>query len=346
MHPKHVTSRSRTPCPRLPALATFFLTLLLTSCQESEKEDKNRDRKKTENSSSSSQSTPLIRIETQRPLMGTLFRITSHARNPQAGYEAMEEALDLAEDLAERATDYHPDSELNQLTKAPLHSPTKVSPLLFELLLLSQKIAQQTEGLFDPTYGPLTQLWRETKRLGITPSQAELSDARERCGIQHLRFNEAQKTITLLRSDLQLDLGGIAKGFAADLIFDHLVNPPPGKNGWNIGLRSFRLTPTSTLTLKNCAVSTSGDLFQNITADGQKYSHLIDPKTGLGLTTRRSASVILPQAKLTDPLATAACLTDNPKSLLKHYPKASIRVLYENPDQGPKTPPITTGLFE
>ncbi|MFT6240982.1 MAG: thiamine biosynthesis lipoprotein [Akkermansiaceae bacterium] len=76
-------------------------------------------------------------------------------------------------------------------------------------------------------------------------------------------------------------------------------------------------------------------------SEGKKYSHLIDLRTGLGLTTRRAASVILPEAKLTDPLATAACLSDHPKSLLEHYPKASIRVLYEDR----KIPPITTGLF-
>lgn len=322
--------------------------LLLPSCQE----DKTPP-------SPQKESTP-VRIETQRPLMGTLFQITSYATDPKAGYLAMEDALDLAEEFANQATDYEPDSELNRLTKSPLNTPIQVSENLFGCLLLGQKLAQQTDGLFDPTYGPLTHLWRETKRNGIIPDEAQIAAAKSRCGIHHLRFDEAQKTITILRHDLQLDLGGIAKGFAADLIFDHLVkqgypqslvaaagdlrigDSPPEKDGWNIGLRSFRLTPTSTLTLKNCAVSTSGDLFQNITADGQKYSHLIDPKTGLGLTTRRSASVILPEAKLTDPLATTACLSNDPKSLLKHYPKASIRVLYQ--DQ--KIPPITTGLFK
>lgn len=291
--------------------------------------------------------------------MGTLFKVTSYVTHPQDGYQTIEDALDLAEAFANRATDYHPDSELNRLTKSPLNTPIKVSPDLFKVLLLGQKITHQSKGLFDPTYGPLTHLWRESRRHSITPSKAEIAAARNRCGIRHLRFNEDENTITLLHPGLQLDLGGIAKGYAADLIFDHLLKQgypqslvaaagdlrigeaPPDKDGWNIGLRSFRLTPTSILSLKNCAVSTSGDLFQNIIANGKKYSHLINPSTGLGLTSRRSASVILPEAKLTDPLATTACLSENPKSLLKHYPKASIRVLY----QDKQIPPITTGLF-
>ncbi|MFT6575898.1 MAG: thiamine biosynthesis lipoprotein [Akkermansiaceae bacterium] len=325
----------------------LLLTLsLLTSCQE-------------DTTTSSREQTAPIRIETQRPLMGTLFKIISYASEPKEGYAAMENALDLAEAFGDRATDYDPNSELNQLTKSPLNTPIKVSDHLFQVLLLGQKLALQTEGIFDPTYGPLTHLWRETRRSKRVPSPQEIAAAKERCGIKNLTFDEKNQTITILRDDLQLDLGGIAKGFAADLIFDHLKkqgfpqtlvaaagdlrlgNSPPDKEGWTIGLRTFRLTPTSTLPLKNCAVSTSGDLFQSVMSEGKKYSHLIDLRTGLGLTTRRAASVILPEAKLTDPLATAACLSDHPKSLLEHYPKASIRVLYEDR----KIPPITTGLF-
>ncbi|MEJ6719882.1 MAG: FAD:protein FMN transferase [Akkermansiaceae bacterium] len=325
----------------------FPLILFLASCQEQESPAN------VENGA-----TP-IRIETQRPLMGTLFTVKTYAHDAREGYLAMEEALDLAEDFGNRATDYDPDSELNRLTKSPVGTPIKVSDDLFQVLLLGQKLARETGGIFDPTYGPLTHLWRQTRRTKQVPSEEELAEARSRCGIAHLSFDVKTQTITVLQEGMQLDLGGIAKGFAADMIFDHLKkqgysqslvaaagdlrigDPPPGKKGWNIGLRTFRLTPTSSLPLRSCAVSTSGDLHQNVIANGQKFSHLIDLRTGLGLTTRRAASVILPEAKLTDPLATAACLSNDPKSILKHYPSASIRVIYE--DQS--IPPVTTGIF-
>lgn len=319
--------------------------ILLTSCQE-----------KTSAPTSPQKE---IRIEAERPLMGTLFKIITHTDDPKAGYLAMEEAFDRASKFATAATDYDPESELNLLTQSPLNTPIKVSPHLFQVLLLAQKITEETEAIFDPTYGPLTHLWRETRRTGRIPSEEELVEARSRCGIHHLKFDDEKETITVLLENMQLDLGGIAKGYAADLIFHHLHkkgytqtlvsaagdlrlgDPPPKKDGWNIGLRTFHLAPTASLPLKNCAVSTSGDLYQNVTAGGKKYSHLIDLRTGLGLTTRRAASVILPHAKLTDPLATAACLSDAPKTLLEHYPTASLRVIYEDPE----IPPITTGLF-
>jgi len=323
------------------------LVLLLTSCRKDGSGDSSRD------------SAPLLRVESTRPLMGTLFKIITHTANRDQARLDMEAAFDLAEDFANRATDYEPDSELNRLTRSPIGTPVKVSPHLFEVLLLGQKITRETQGIFDPTYGPLTHLWRETARTGRKPTPAEIAAARARCGIEHLDFDRENQTITVTLEKMQLDLGGIAKGYAADLIFDHLRekgypqtlvaaagdlrigDAPPDKEAWSIGLRTFRLTPTDALPLKNCAVSTSGDLYQRLTLGDQTHSHLIDPKTGLGLTTRRAASVVLPEAKLTDPLATAACLSDTPLDLFKAYPWASIRVLYQNPD----IPPITTGVF-
>lgn len=302
---------------------------------------------------------PLVRVEATRPLMGTLFKVITHSSDREKARTDLERALDLAEDFARRATDYDPDSELNGLTRQPVGTPVKVSADLFAVLRLGQQIALQSDGLFDPTYGPLTHLWRETRRTGRTPSPAELAAARARCGIEHLTFDQETQTLTIGRPGMQLDLGGIAKGYAADLIFKHLNekgyrrtlvaaagdirvgDPPPDKEAWTIGLRTFRLTPTDTIPLNNAAISTSGDLFQQVSVGGKTYSHLIDPKTGLGLTTRRAASVILPEAKLTDPLATVACLADHPLMILKDYPEASLRVLYEDAD----LPPVVTGLF-
>ena len=323
--------------------------LVLSSCRQ----DKNTTEETQANEPT------IVRLESERPLMGALFKIITYAKDPQEGYLAMEKSFDLAEDFSNRATDYDPDSELNRLTKSKPGMPIAVSKELFDVLILGKKLTQESEGIFDPTLGPLTHLWRETRRTKEVPSEEEIAAARSRCGIEFLAFDEKKQTITVKRQGLQLDLGGIAKGFAADLIYDHLAkkgftqtlvaaagdlrigDPPPEREGWNIGLRTFRLTPNKSLPLRNCAVSTSGDLFQNVTTGGKTYSHLIDLQTGLGLTTRRAASVIMPEAKMTDPLATTACLSDNPKALFKKFPGASIRIVYEDR----KIPPITTGVF-
>jgi len=309
-----------------------------------------------------SEETPVVlsRIETQRPLMGTLFRIITYAEEGKAGHAAMEEALDLAEDFADRATDYDRRSELNQLTESRVGEPVQVSPELYDVIALGVKLAGDTKGIFDPTLGPLTHLWRTMRRTGAKPDAEELAAARERCGIEFLKLDDEARTITVLREGMQLDLGGIAKGFAADLIFDHLKSKgypvtlvavagdlrmgdsPPDKEGWTVGLRTFNLTPVKTMALSNCAVSTSGDLFQKVEIGGEVYSHLINPRTGLGLTTRRAASVIMAEAKFTDPLATAACLADDPRQLFEAWAGMSLRVLYEDPE----IPPVVTGEFQ
>lgn len=327
----------------------LFPLLFLSACRQD----------KHDNEEESNEPPAIVRIESERPLMGTLFKIITYAKDPKEGFIAMEEALDLAEDFGNRATDYDPNSELNRITKAEPGVPVSVSKELFDVLLLGKKLAKETNGIFDPTFGPLTHLWRETQKTKKIPSDEEIKTARSRCGIEFLIFDEKKQTITVKRNDLQLDLGGIAKGFAADLIFDDLLkrgfsqtlvaaagdlrmgDAPPGKEGWSIGLRTFRLNPTKSLPLENCAVSTSGDLFQRITTGGKTYSHLIDLRTGLGLTTRRAASVVMPEAKMTDPLATAACLSDNPRALFVKFPDASIRIIYEDR----KIQPITTGIF-
>ena len=302
----------------------------------------------------------LSRVETQRPLMGTLFRVITYVEDEVAGHAAMEEALDRAEDFAERATDYDRRSELNQLTDTRVGEAVKVSRELYEVIALGVKLAEETEGVFDPTLGPLTHLWRTMRRTGEKPDEEALVAARERCGVEFLKLDDEAQTITVLREGMQLDLGGIAKGFAADLIFDRLKSEgyamtlvavagdlrmgeaPPDKKGWTVGLRTFHLTPVKTMELSNCAVSTSGDLFQKVEIGGETFSHLIDPRTGMGLTTRRAASVIMPEAKLTDPLATAACLSADPAKLFEGWEGMSLRVLYEDAE----IPPVVTGQFQ
>ena len=328
-------------------LFLIFVAFFLAGCRNEEE-------------SSSDAEVVLTRIETQRPLMGTLFRVITYAEDEEAGHAAMEEALDLAEDFADRATDYDRRSELNQLTDTRIGEAVKVSPELYEVIALGVKLAEETEGVFDPTLGPLTHLWRTMRRTGAKPDEEELAAARERCGIEFLKLDDEAQTITVLREGMQLDLGGIAKGFAADLIFDHLKSKglpvtlvavagdlrmgdsPPDKEGWTVGLRTFNLTPVKTIELSNCAVSTSGDLFQKVEIGGETYSHIIDPRTGMGLTTRRAASVIMSEAKLTDPLATAACLSDDPKQLFEGWKVMSLRVLYEDVE----IPPLVTGKFQ
>ena len=187
--------------------------------------------------------------------------------------------------------------------------------------------AEITGGRFDPSVGPLTKLWRESRRRGRLPDATTLAKARAACDWRSLKLDTTTRSVTLEKPDMRLDLGGIGKGFAADAIYDilrdcgfpiscvaaggdlRLGDPPPGKTGWKVGLITLRKNHLSgEITLACCGISTSGDLQQFVEIDGVRYSHIIDPATGLGMTRQLAVTIIAADATTSDALDNAACL--------------------------------------
>jgi thiamine biosynthesis lipoprotein len=263
----------------------------------------------------------------ERPLMGTKFGLVCYAESRVVAEKAAEKAFSKAEEINAVASDYLPESELSLLSTKSIGVPVPLSPLLFDLLDHSRRIAEATGGAFDPTLGPMTKLWRKTKTSGRLPDPENLAAARYACGWRHFTLDPEARTITLLRENMAFDLGGIAKGYSADLMLDSLAaagirqalvtaggdirlgDAPPGREGWKVAVKTFDVGKNEEiLTLSNAAVSTSGDLHQSVVIDGVSYSHILDPATGLGLTRRVAASVIADNAKISDALATAACV--------------------------------------
>ena len=263
----------------------------------------------------------------ERPLMGTKFGVVCYAESRVVAEKAAEKAFSKAEEINAVASDYLPESELSLLSTKSVGAPVPLSPLLFDLLDHSRRIAEATGGAFDPTLGRMTKLWRETRTSGRLPDAEHLAAARYACGWRHFTLDPEARTITLLRKNMAFDLGGIAKGYAADQMLDSLAtsgirqalvtaggdirlgDAPPGREGWKVAVKTFEVTKNEEiLTLSNAAVSTSGDLHQSVVIDGVSYSHILDPSTGLGLTRRVAASVIADNAKISDALATAACV--------------------------------------
>ena len=297
-----------------------------------------------------------------RPLMGTLFSVVCYAEDRAAAEKAMEAAFAKAEEVNAAASDYLPHSELSQLSAKPVGEPVPLSPLLFNLLATSRRIAEATGGAFDPTLGAMTKLWRETRSSGHLPDVETLATARAASGWRHFTLDPAASTITLHHENMAFDLGGIAKGYAADLMLDSLAaagirqalvtaggdvrlgEAPLGREGWNVALKTFDLAKNDEiLTLSNAAVSTSGDVHQSIEIEGVSYSHILDPATGLGLTRRVAASVIADEAKISDALATAACvLGDDGSGALRDLPGVREVRVYKpqepQPEAGKKSP--------
>lgn len=247
------------------------------------------------------------RFEAVEAHMGTLVRITIYA--PDAA--ALPAAFARIRDLDGKLSDYKPDSELNQLCRTGHDRPVRVSADLFRVLEVAQKLAVRTGGAFDVTVGPVTHMWRR----GRTPDRETLA----RCGYRNLVLNRTRRTVFLKLAGMQLDLGGIAKGYAADeamaalrargvtcalvAVSGDIVagDPPPGVPAWRVGVQPG----SGELLLRNAAVSTSGDTEQFLETGGVRYSHIIDPKTGLGLTTHIAVTVVARHGIDADALATA-----------------------------------------
>ena len=291
------------PFTRLPTVLLFFLT----GCR------------------SISQSDSPSRFEFSEPHMGTLFSITLYAADSASASIAAEAAFRRVAELDRMMTDYDPGSELMRLCLRPVGEPTRVSSELFDILRESERVSRETKGAFDVTVGPYVRAWRAARKTGRLPTPEEIAEMRKAVGYEKLRLDSRTRSVTLLAPNMKLDLGGIAKGYAADQalavmrrmgIRRALVaasgdiaigDAPPGKPGWKVGIASMDDASdglTRTVLLHNAGISTSGDSEQHIEINGIRYSHVVDPVTGLGLTNRIQATIIGPNATITDGLDT------------------------------------------
>ena len=271
---------------------------------------------------------PLIRVSASRRLMGVPWSITVHAATTAAGERGVAAALDEVERLEAILSDYRPDSELSRLSAAaPTERPVPVSDELWGVLVRAVAIRDSSDGAFDPTVGPLTTLWRQSRRSGVLPLAAKLDAARSAVGAGALVLVDAPRGVSLTRPRMRLDLGGIGMGYAIDRalailagqgISSALVDasgdvgalaPPPGELGWRISIDPIPGTPaaaTRQVLLAHAAITTSGDARQSVAIGGRRYSHIVDPRTGIGIDGPAAVTVIAPDATAADALATAA----------------------------------------
>src|SRR5882672_4035125 len=231
----------------------------------------------------------LQRFSFESAHMGTLFTITLYATNAMAARSAAEAAFQRVEALDEKMSDYRADSELNLLCEKPVGQPVPLSADLFDVLKKAQKISELTDGAFDVTVGPFVRLWRFSRKRKILPAPAEIETARAAVGWKRLKLDPRHRTATLLVPNMRLDLGGIAKGYAADEALqvlktrglgramvaasgDYAIgNSPPGQSGWKIGITAIDERHDQVnriVVLHNSGISTSGDTEQAIEIGG------------------------------------------------------------------------------
>ncbi|MCU0977865.1 MAG: FAD:protein FMN transferase [Pirellulaceae bacterium] len=270
---------------------------------------------------------PLQRYRELRPGMGSTFEIIVYAPDEAMAQRGLGAAFARIDQLNQIFSDYDSASEACRLSHAsPMPEAVPVSAEMFTLLDYSAQLSRATDGAFDVTVGPVSRLWRRARRQRQLPAPDRLREALAGVGYQHLELDAAGRKARLAAPGMRLDFGGVGVGYAVDealtVLKQHgltrvLVNgsgdivlgdPPPGETGWRIGVAPLEPNqpPSRFLRLAHCGVSTSGDAWQFVEIDKQRYSHIVDPKTGLGLTTRSSVTVIAPTGTAADGLATAA----------------------------------------
>ena len=280
--------------------------------------------------------------------MGSPFNLVLYADTKQIADSAAKESFKLVDSINLICSDYDSTSELFKLRYSVVGLPVRVSPILFELLYVAKAANKDAYGSFDITVGPLSRLWRSARKSQQFPTNGAINTARNRIGFNKVQLDSAAQTITFLQPNMQLDMGAIAKGYAADMVLALLqshgitnalvdaggdmvvAGMPPQKKGWTIGInvpgqQEQLLEPK--LILSNKAVATSGDAFQYMLHEGKKYGHIIDPRTGYGVTFQRNVTVVAPDATTADWLATAcSILTLNQVKILAKKYKSEVLI--------------------
>jgi thiamine biosynthesis lipoprotein len=256
----------------------------------------------------------LQRYEFNQGHMGSSCRVVLYAADAEKADEAAHAAFSELAAVDAKMSDYKPDSELNRLHDGD----QPVSPELFEVLQAAQHFSTLSEGAFDITVGPIVRLWRDARKTKRLPDAGELQAALEKVGYKSLKLDPERRTARLEKPGMKLDVGGIAKGYACERAMSALrdrgirsalvqaggdtllSDPPPGKDAWRIRIEGDRI-----MLVSRCAVSTSGDTERFADIDGRRYSHIVDPKTGIGIERMEMVTVCAPDAVTSDALSTA-----------------------------------------
>jgi len=289
--------------------------------------------------------------------MGVPFRIVLYAPSQVAADRAAAAAFQRIKQLNDIMTDYDSDSELSRLSRTSgQEQAVPVSPDLWVVLERAQALAQSSHGAFDVTVGPYVNLWRYARTQGKLPDPARLAKARLAVGYTKMHLDPAHHTVKLLVPDMRLDLGGIAKGYGVDQALKTLgrlgvasalvsgggdigvSGPPPGAAGWRIELPPLDASnapPARFVVLSQAGISTSGDLFQRLEINGIRYSHIVDPRTGVGLTDHSLVTVIASDDFMADGLTKVMSVL-NPKdalAFLARTPRAAVRIVRKPGDK-------------
>ena len=262
-------------------------------------------------------------------LMGNSFEITV------VGYDELwaDQKIDLAIEEIRRIekllTTFDENSQTNQINSCAGIQPVKVDKEVFALIQRSIRISSITDGAFDITYGSLDKrLWNFDKTLTQLPDADTAKKMVELINFRNIILDERNCSVMLKEKGMRIGFGGIGKGYAAEQakalliregVSGGIVNASgdlttwglqANRHPWTIGITSPNntLVPFSYMNITDMAIATSGNYEKFVMINGKKYSHTINPKTGLPVTGIKSVTIISPNAEIADAMATPVCI--------------------------------------
>ena len=258
----------------------------------------------------------LLRVDGSIPAMGTAFTIAAYGEDRGRLESAVAQGLEEARRLDELLSNYEPDSEWSQVNRLAADHPVRISAELFDLLAACVEYSRESEGAFDITVGPLMKVWGFYKGSGHLPHRAEIRGAMDLVGYRNILLDHAASSVRFAKKGVELDPGGIGKGYAVDRIAQILkengvqsalvsgggssiyaIGAPPNEKGWKLDIKN-PTNPSESIEsvyLKDESMSTSGSYEKFFHAEGRIYSHIMDPRTGYPAQGMLSTSVIAPQ---------------------------------------------------
>jgi thiamine biosynthesis lipoprotein len=279
-------------------------------------------------------SIPLLQAQTRKfsyseIKMGSAFNLIIVSTNSNKANHLARKSYELVDSLSHIFSNYDSSSELSKINASAGLLPYKMSPAMLDLLQKAEQAFIQSKGAYDISIGPLSTLWRNARKAKLFPDSSTVVATKKLVGLNQVKINKRLGTIFLPNADMQLDFGGIAKGYIAQWVINYLKangiqqaladaggdivmsGAPLNQKGWLIGVNLPETTDelmTKKLLLSNAAVATSGDVYQYIEYKGVKYSHIINPLTGYGVTNLRNVTIIAKTGSTADWLATACSI--------------------------------------
>ena len=259
----------------------------------------------------------LLRFEESLDAMGTTYSVVAYGEDRFKLQAAVEQAFDEVRRLDEMLSNYRPESEWSRVNREAAARPVEVSPELFSLLRACFDYSEASGGAFDITVGPLMKVWGFYRGSGRFPHRAEIRGALSKVGYRHIVLDEKARTVRFARAGVEMDPGGIGKGYAVDRMAAILrqngvrsgfitagsssiyaIGAPPNEpRGWRVSIRHPKDANRNVadVFLKDESMSTSGSYEKFFRAGRRLYSHIMDPRTGYPSEGMLSVSVIAPK---------------------------------------------------